>query len=131
MKADPEQVLPALAAILATVKVNRFDTHIDDMLIRGIDGDGADVAFEHPAPTLTGIFGAIETVLSDAEIDDVGSTAEPVYGIDGAGLERNGNTIPGTIFGTPDEQSLLGTGINSNWTWHDKTPFPPQFAGAT
>jgi hypothetical protein len=111
---DAGQFLPSLAAILATVQVNRFDTHIDDSLIRGIDGYSADVAIEHPAPTLTGIVGAVEAILGNTEIDNVGSTAEPVYGIDGAGLERNGHTLPGTVLGTPDEQSLLGTGINSN-----------------
>ena len=52
--------------------MNRFDTDVDDSVIGGIDGHGADVAFEYPAPTLTGIARAIEPVLGDTEIDDVG-----------------------------------------------------------
>ena len=69
---NARQFLPALAAVLAAVEMNRLDTDVDDLLIGGIDGHGPDVSFEHPAPTLAGVVRAIESVLRDTEVNDVG-----------------------------------------------------------
>jgi hypothetical protein len=52
--------------------MNRLDTHVDDLLIRGIDGHGSDVSFEHSAPIFAGVVRPMKSVLRDTKINNVG-----------------------------------------------------------
>src|SRR5262245_53357995 len=121
---NARQFLPALTAVFAAVKMNRLDSHLDDLFICRIDSDRPDVAFKHSEPIFPGVVGAIEPVLCDAEIDDIGLASQSVDGVDRAALKGDRHFFPGTVLGTPDEQTFLGTCVDSYWTWHDEYSLP-------
>src|ERR1044071_8590920 len=101
------QFIPALAAVLAAEKPYRLDAGINHIVARRIDGDGADVAFEHPLPGVSPVARAIETVVRHTDVDALGTIAAAVDRIDNAVAKRAARLLPAPVPRAPDDDPLL------------------------
>src|SRR5215831_3277704 len=111
------------SAVFGPVKMDRLDAYVNDAFINRVHRHCANISFEHPLPGFSRVIGAIEAVLGDTKINDLGVLPRPVDGIDGSVLKANRNLLPGAVFCPTDEEAFLSPRINSNRSSHSQCSF--------
>src|SRR5262245_25992457 len=81
--------------------MNRFGSGINDPVIGRIDGDPANIAFQHPIPVPPRVSGTIEAVESYARKNDLWVVLASVSGVDDF-LFEVGLEFPRTSHGGPN-----------------------------
>src|SRR5439155_13411043 len=105
------ELFPMISAVFAAKKPDGFNAGVDDLVVRRIDGDGANVAVQHLHPALPAVARSIQSVVGHADENPLGCLLAAEDGIDDAVFEMSGNLFPSAVLRAPDQQSMLGTGV--------------------
>ena len=122
------ELLPGVAAVLAAIEMHRLRAGVNDALIGRIDRNPSDIAFKHPLPVASRVFGTIETVECNSGKNGFGTLPTTVHGIHdlifeiGLKLARAAHRSPDISDAAKNDHSRLCSRIESIGFSHKSPP---------